>query len=98
MRMPDNRKLVVIVVVISALGIVVGQMQNFLSMETARLAGYGLFLVNIVTAVAGILAGHRLAWSIYLVASVICMVAIGEPTPLAAAWTLIVVLLHSLVS
>jgi hypothetical protein len=55
------------------------------SFVTARAVGYGVFLANALVAALGLWTPHRVAWSAYLIASLLCMILIGAPTPISAA-------------
>ncbi|MDE5454019.1 hypothetical protein GWE18_14305 [Bradyrhizobium sp. CSA112] len=75
---------------VGALGIVCSELwrHGYSSLEAARVGGYLLFLINVAIAVFGIWKQQRLAWTAYLIITLVLMLLIGEPTPVSAMWTM----------
>jgi len=80
--------LIVAVLALSLFGIVSGDLGLFrgLSLETRRAIGLIEFGANVAVAIYGALAFHRIAWSAYLVLSVVGLVLVSAATPIVAAW------------
>ena len=80
--------LIVAVLALSLFGIVSGDLGLFrgLSLETRRVIGLTEFGANAAIAIYGAVAFHRIAWSAYLVLSVVGLVLVSAATPIVAAW------------
>jgi hypothetical protein len=80
--------LIVAVLALSLFGIVSGDLGLFrgLSLETRRAIGLTEFGANVAIAIYGAVAFHRIAWSAYLVLSVVGLVLVSAATPIVAAW------------
>ena len=80
--------LIVAVLALSLFGIVSGDLGLFrgLSLETRRAIGLIEFGANVAVAIYGALAFRRIAWSAYLVLSVVGLVLVSAATPIVAAW------------
>ena len=87
--------LIIAALALSLFGIIAGDLGLFsgLSLETRRVIGLSEFGANMVIAVYGAVAFHRIAWSAYLVLSVAGFVLVGATTPIVALW-LVSKLLH----
>ena len=80
--------LIVAVLALSLFSVVSGDLGLFLglSLETRRAIGLIEFGANVAVAIYGALAFHRIAWSAYLVLSVVGLVLVSAATPIVAAW------------
>ena len=80
--------LIIAVLALSLFGIIAGDLGLFsrLSLETQRVIGLTEFGANMVIAIYGAVAFHRIAWSAYLVVSVVGLVLVSAATPIVAAW------------
>ena len=80
--------LIVAVLALSLFGIIAGDLGLFswLSLETQRVIGLTEFGANMVIAICGAVAFHRIAWSAYLVLSVVGFVLVSAATPITAVW------------
>jgi hypothetical protein len=83
------------VLALSLFGIIAGEFGLFkgLSFETRRVIGLTALGVNMAIAIYGVVAFHRIAWSAYLVLSVVGLVLMSAATPIVAVW-LALKLLH----
>ena len=74
--------------IIAALALIAGDLGLFtgLSLETRRVIGLTEFGANMVIAVYGAVAFHRIAWSAYLVLSIVGLVLVSAATPITAVW------------
>jgi hypothetical protein len=86
--MPKGIHLIVAVLALSLFGIVSGDLGLFrgLSLETRRVIGLTEFGAIVAIAIYGVVAFHRIAWSVYLVLSVVGLVLVSAATPVVAAW------------
>jgi hypothetical protein len=80
--------LIIAVLALSLFGIIAGDLGLFsgLSLETQRVIGLTEFGVNMAIAIYGAVALHRIAWSAYLVLSVVGLVLVSAATPITAVW------------
>jgi hypothetical protein len=80
--------LIVAVLALSLFSVVSGDLGLFrgLSLETRRAIGLIEFGANVAVAIYGAIAFHRIAWSAYLVLSVVGLVLVSAATPIVAAW------------
>ena len=80
--------LIVAILALSLFSIVNGNLGLFrgLSLETRRAIGLTEFGANVAIAIYGAVAFHRIAWSAYLVLSVVGLVLVSAATPIVAAW------------
>ena len=80
--------LIVAVLALSLFSVVSGDLGLFrgLSLETRRAIGLIEFGANVAVAIYGALAFHRIAWSAYLVLSVVGLVLVSAATPIVAVW------------
>jgi len=80
--------LIIAVLALSLFGIVAGDLGLFswLSLETQRVIGLTEFGANMAIAICGAVAFHRIAWSAYLVLSVVGFVLVSAATPITAVW------------
>ena len=87
--------LIIAVLALSLFGIVAGEFGLFsrLSLETQRVIGLTEFGANMAIAIYGAVAFHRIAWSAYLVVSIVGFVLVGATTAITAVW-LVSTLLH----
>ena len=75
--------LIIAVLALSLFGIVAGDLGLFsgLSLETRRVIGLTEFGANMVIAIYGAVAFRRIAWSAYLVLSIVGFVLVSATTP-----------------
>jgi len=80
--------LIIAVLALSLFGIIAGDLGLFsgLSLETRRVIGLTEFGANMVIAIHGAVAFHRIAWSAYLVLSIVGLVLVSAATPITAVW------------
>ena len=80
--------LIIAVLALSLFGIVAGEFGLFsrLSLEAQRVIGLTEFGVNMAIAIYGAVAFHRIAWSAYLVLSIVGFVLVGATTAITAVW------------
>ncbi len=80
--------LIIAVLALSLFGIIAGDLGLFsrLSLETQRVIGLTEFGANMAIAINGAVAFHRIAWSAYLVLSVVGLVLVSASTPITAVW------------
>ena len=80
--------LIIAVLALSLFGIIAGDLGLFtgLSLETRRVIGLTEFGANMVIAIYGAVAFHRIAWSAYLVLSIVGLVLVSAATPITAVW------------
>ena len=80
--------LIIAVLALSLFGIIAGDLGLFnrLSLETQRVIGLTEFGANMAIAICGAVAFHRIAWSAYLVLSVVGFVLVSAATPITAVW------------
>jgi hypothetical protein len=81
--------LIIAVLALSLLSMVTSYLGLFagLSFETMRLIGLTEVGANVAVAIYGAVVFHRIAWSIYLVLSVVGLVLLGAATPIVAVWS-----------
>ena len=80
--------LIIAVLALSVFGIIAGDLGLFsgLSLETRQVIGLTEFGANIAIAIYGAVAFHRIAWSAYLVLSIVGLVLVSAATPITAVW------------
>jgi hypothetical protein len=80
--------LIIAVLALSLFGIIAGDLGLFnrLSLETQRVIGLTEFGANMVIAIYGAVAFRRIAWSAYLVLSIVGFVLVSATTPITAVW------------
>jgi hypothetical protein len=80
--------LIIAVLALSLFGIIAGDLGLFsgLSLETRRVIGLTEFGANMAIAIYGAVAFHGIAWSAYLVLSVVGFVLVSASTPITAVW------------
>jgi hypothetical protein len=80
--------LIIAVLALSLFGIIAGEFGLFsgLSLETQRVIGLTEFGANMAIAIYGAMAFHRIAWSAYLVLSIVALVLVSATTPITAVW------------
>ncbi len=80
--------LIIAVLALSLFGIIAGDLGLFsrLSLETQRVIGLTEFGANMAIAIYGAVAFRRIAWSAYLVPSIVGFVLVSATTPITAVW------------
>ena len=80
--------LIVAVLALSLFSVVSGDLGLFrgLSLETRRAIGLTEVGANMAIAIYGAVAFHRIAWSAYLVLSIVGLVLVSAATPITAVW------------
>ena len=80
--------LIIAVLALSLFGIIAGEFGLFsrLSLETQRVIGLTEVGVNMAIAIYGAVAFRRIAWSAYLVLSIVGFVLVGATTAITAVW------------
>ena len=80
--------LIIAILALSLFGIVASEFGLFsrLSLETQRVIGLTEFGANMAIAIYGAVAFHRIAWSAYLVLSIVGFVLVGATTAITAVW------------
>ncbi len=80
--------LIIAVLALSLFGIIAGDLGLFsrLSLETQRVIGLTEFGANMAIAIYGAVAFRRIAWSAYLVLSIVGFVLVSATTPITAVW------------
>lgn len=57
-----------------------------LSTTTRQTIGLTLFAANLVLCIYGAMRSHRIAWSAYLLLSLLSLTMLSASTPISAAW------------
>lgn len=80
--------LIIAILALSLFGIVTGDLRLFsgLSLDARRTIGLIAFGANVAIGIYGAVNSHRIAWSAYLVLSVVGLVLVGATTPIVALW------------
>jgi hypothetical protein len=80
--------LIIAVLALSLFGIIASEFGLFsrLSLETQRVIGLTEVGANMAIAIYGAVAFHRIAWSAYLVLSIVGFVLVGATTAITAVW------------
>jgi lysylphosphatidylglycerol synthetase-like protein (DUF2156 family) len=89
---PTKTVLLIIAVVFLSITIATVRQVRFagyISVHTQLVAAVVIFGLNLLVAIGGLWTRFRLAWLIYLLLSIVCMVMEGSSTPLTAAWIFI---------
>jgi hypothetical protein len=87
---PRSSHLLITVLVLSALATVATEFRivGTLSQSNAVVIVYAILIHNLVAAIAGLWAPHRIAWLVYALLSVAAFVLIGAATAINAVWLL----------
>ena len=80
--------LIIAVLALSLFGIIASEFGLFsrLSLETQRVIGLTEVGANMAIAIYGAVAFRRIAWSAYLVLSIVGFVLVGATTAITAVW------------
>jgi hypothetical protein len=85
-----SRTLIIFIIAISAAMVVVRnlRMTGYIGLDTQLVAGYVVFGLNVMAAIAGFWTRFRVAWISYLFLTVVCMFLLSS-SPLGSAWIMV---------
>jgi len=88
MQRPREMHLVLAILLLSAVIIAARELRpaGVVDLNAELVIAYLGLAINMIVGVFGIFGGHRLAWILYLIISVIGIVTIGAETPITALY------------